>query len=92
MIKNALNLKDQKTAIADIMTQNLRTHEVMKILHVKLSKYRAQEDSQTSIIIINIIIFRQTNILIHEKLILQSMFHNVKIFYRDCLIIYYFNY
>lgn len=85
--KDAVNLEDQKTAIASIMKQNSRIHEVVEILHIEQIKRRTQTDIKAGTMIINMATSQQVNILIQKKLLLQEMFHDVEVFHRNCLII-----
>ena len=64
VIRNAINQSNQKMIAAEINTQNFRIHDMMKILHVEHSKKNIWNDIKTNILIINVMIFWQTNILI----------------------------
>ena len=46
-----------------------------------------KQSIKTDKLIIDVIMSQQTNIIIQKELILQRMFHNMKMFHRNCLII-----
>jgi len=64
VIRDVIDQSNQKTMTTEINTQNFRICRVIKILHVEHSKKSIQDNVKTDILIINMIIFWQTNILI----------------------------
>ena len=87
LIVYSLSEFDQKMMMMKINAQNFRIHKMMKILHVEHSKKNAWNSVKADILIINVMIFQQTNTLIQKKLILQEVFHDVEMFHWNCLIV-----
>src|SRR5205809_762025 len=81
--KKIKSVKIVKTVHTKLKEKVTEKEIIVKKLQMKQRKQKIQNICMSTMII-NVTTLHQANILIQEKLLLQKIYHDVKIFHRNC--------